>query len=391
MKAAVGTQSVTATAGDGGIAVGGSVYGGVVVHNHPQAPPPPVVPQKIRLEKLPRVYGELVGREQELADLDAAWNDPQTNVVTIVAWGGVGKTALLAEWEGRLAARDFDGADAFDGSFYSQGTREEAVASGEGFLNAALRFFGDEEGERLASSPRVAEEKGRELAAMVARRKALLVLDGLELLQYPPNHYLYGELKDPGVAALLKGLAVRSPGLCVVTTRESVADLGRYRTTTAPEWKLEGLSPEAGTVLLEKLQVKGNKKEIRALIEEIGGHALTLQLIGSYLRDAHGGDVRKRDLVKFEVADREEQGGHAFLVIEAYERWLAPRQTLIEKVSAWFSGKGEDRAEGERQLAILRLLGLFDRPVPAACVAALRRAPRIQGLTEPIVGLSEAQ
>lgn len=47
--------------------------------------------------------------------------------------------------------------------------------------------------------------------------------------------------------------------------------------------------------------------------------------------------------------------------------------------------------EGERQLAILRLLGLFDRPAPADCVAVLRRAPRILGLSEPLVGLTDAQ
>ena len=41
--------------------------------------------QKIRLEELPRVYGTLVGREAELTALDAAWNDPRTHVVTIVA------------------------------------------------------------------------------------------------------------------------------------------------------------------------------------------------------------------------------------------------------------------------------------------------------------------
>ncbi len=348
--------------------------------------------QKILVEKLPRVSGDLVGRDERLAQLDAAWDDPKTHIVTIVAWGGVGKTALVAEWEGRLAAREFDGADAFDWSFYSQGTREEVSASGEPFLNAALRFFGDEKGEEIAASPRAAAEKGKALAAFISRRKALLILDGLEPLQYPPSSPLRGELKDPGVAALLKALAARNPGLCVVTTREVVADLARYRTTTAPEWKLEGLSVEAGVDLLGKLRVKGNRKELEELVAEVDGHALTLNLLGTYLRDAHGGDVRKRDLVKFEEADREQQGGHAFRVIAAYERWLAPKVSFRERVSAWFSGKKRgDRVEGARQLAVLRLLGLFDRPADRACLAALRKEPAIPGLTEPLLGLTEAK
>jgi hypothetical protein len=38
---------------------------------------------------------------------------------------------------------------------------------------------------------------------------------------------------------------------------------------------------------------------------------------------------------------------------------------------------------------ILRLLGLFDRPADAGCLAALRRAPAIAGLTEPLLGLDQ--
>jgi len=330
--------------------------------------------QKIRLEELPRVYGELVGRDKELADLDAAWNDPQTHVVTIVAWGGIGKTALLAEWEGRLAARDFDGADAFDWSFYSQGTRDEVVASGERFLSEALRFFGGEEGEQIASTPLAPQEKGRKLAELVARKRALLILDGLEPLQYPPSSPLAGELRDPGVLALLQGLAARNSGLCVVTTRESVANLEKYWRTTAPEWKLVRLSTAAGVALLENLQVRGNRNEKGKLVEEMDGHALTLSILGSYLRNALDGDIRRLDLVDLDEADSQERNGHAFRAIATYERWL-----------------GEERDIGARQLALLRLLGLFDRPADSGCLKALRAEPVIPSLTEPIVGLSEAQ
>jgi hypothetical protein len=78
--------------------------------------------------------------------------------------------------------------------------------------------------------------------------------------------------------------------------------------------------------------------------------------------------------VKFEKADTEIQGGHAFRVIAAYEKWLST---------------GGER--GQRQLAVLRLLGLFDRPADAGCLAALRDPKKevIPGLTEPLVGLAE--
>src|ERR1017187_6464497 len=116
-----------------------------------------------------------------------------------------------------------------------------------------------------------------------------------------------GELKDQGLAALLKGLAAKNQGLCVVTTRYSIPDLRAYWQTAAPEVTLTRLSPAAGVALLRSFGVKGTQKEFEALVEDVKAHALTLNLLGSYLRDAHAGDIRKRDLVKLEEADDEEQ------------------------------------------------------------------------------------
>src|SRR5437870_11084919 len=51
----------------------------------------------------------------------------------------------------------------------------------------------------------------------------------------------------------------------------------------------------------------------------------------------------------------------------------------------------EDNAKGRRALALLQLLGLFDRPATADCLNALWKGEAIAGLTEPLVGLSESQ
>ena len=181
-----------------------------------------------------------------------------------------------------------------------------------------------------------------------------------------------GELKDEGLRALLKGLAQRNKGLCLVTTRYRIKDLEGYA-ATAPQLDLAPLSKEAGAKLLEPLGVKGTLKERETLTEDVKGHALTLNLIGSYLRDAYGGDIRQRDRIKLEEADAEEQSGHAFRAMDAYVRW--------------FESDGE---KGRRALAMLRLMGLFDRPANAGCLEALWQTPAIEGLTEPLVALSEA-
>jgi tetratricopeptide (TPR) repeat protein len=325
-------------------------------------------PPKIAPTRLRHSAEKLIGREAEMARLDKAWADPATHILTIVAFGGVGKTSLVARWAAGLAQRDYDGASYFDWSFYSQGTREQGGASADQFVNRALEFFGDPEIAAGATSP---WEKGARLAQLVSEQRTLLVLDGLEPLQYPPGP-VAGKLRDPAVEALLKGVAQRNLGLCVVTTREHVSDLASFRGSTAPDLPLHHLSTPAGVELLRTLGVRGSEREFEKLVKDVQGHALTLNLLGRYLVRAHGGDIRRRDRVRLEKADKSIQSGHAFKAMEAYERWLA-----------------EGGEEGARQLAILQLMGLFDRPADPECLDALRQPPAITGLTEPIVGLVE--
>jgi hypothetical protein len=212
------------------------------------------------------------------------------------------------------------------------------------------------------------------LARLVGQRRSLLILDGIEPLQYAPTAPTPGELKDQGLAALLKGLAATNHGLCLVTTRYSLPDLKAFWQTTASEMRLLRLSRDAGVHLLQTLGVRGTTQEIETLVEDVKGHPLTLTLLGSYLRDAHGGDIRKRDLVKLEQADAGERGGHAFGVVDAYAKWLAA-----------------EGSSGRQALEILRLLGLSDQPIAADQVDELLKPPAISGLTESLVGIDEAQ
>ncbi|MFA6564187.1 MAG: hypothetical protein WCV00_19950 [Verrucomicrobiia bacterium] len=334
---------------------------------------------------------QLIGREEETKLLNDAWaktqnHDPKRpHVLTFVALGGEGKTSLVAKWAAELAGQDWPGCDAaFAWSFYSQGTREQLAASSDLFLKAALAFFGDDADKAFAASPAGTFEKGQRLARLVGQRRSLLILDGLEPLQYAPTAPTPGELKDQGLAALLKGLTAASHGLCVVTTRYSLPDLRAFWQTTAPEVKLLRLSRNAGVHLLKTLGVKGSElrnipssdgkeqlNEFEKLVEDVKGHALTLTLLGGFLKRAFHGDIRQRDRVKFEKADEKMDGGHAFRTMAAYEQWLL---------------SGGD--EGRREVAVLRLMGLFDRPADAGCLAALRREP-IPGLTEPLAGLAD--
>jgi hypothetical protein len=152
----------------------------------------PLDPERVAANRLPVSGPDLFGRTGELARLDAAWDDPGTNVVSLVAWGGVGKTALANHWLAGMAAGHYRGARrVYTWSFYSQGSSEGHRASADLFIASALAWFGDP--DPTAGSP---WDKGERLAELVRRERTLLALDGLEPLQYPPGPE-EGRLKDP--------------------------------------------------------------------------------------------------------------------------------------------------------------------------------------------------
>jgi hypothetical protein len=78
-------------------------------------------PEKISVSRLPITGSDVFGREEDIAFLDRAWANKDINVVTIVAWGGVGKSTLLNHWLRRMAAEQYRSARlVFGWSFYRQ-------------------------------------------------------------------------------------------------------------------------------------------------------------------------------------------------------------------------------------------------------------------------------
>ena len=147
-----------------------------------------------------------MGRENELAILDNGWLDCKTNIVEFVAFGGVGKSAFVAEWLKRMQADRFRAAArVFGHSFYSQGSREDSQASADSFLDSALRFFGDP--DPTQGSP---WNKGERLARLVRQQPTLLILDGVEPLQTPGRLNDAGQVRDLGLQALVVELASSS-------------------------------------------------------------------------------------------------------------------------------------------------------------------------------------
>ena len=317
-------------------------------------------PKKISVARLPITGSAVFGREEDVTFLDNAWSNRYINIVTIVAWAGVGKSTLVNHWLREMAAEHYRSAQlVFGWSFYRQGS-SGSTSSADEFLDAALRWFGDPD-------PRIgtAWEKGERLAKLISHRRTLLILEGLEPLQNPPGPQ-EGRLRDPSLQALLRELAAFNTGLCVITTRIPVADIADHEGTAALRRDLEQLSGEAGARLLRALGVRGHEEELRSASEEFRGHCLALTLLGSYLTDAYNGDIRCRNEVSECLAHDVRQGVHARKVMESYENWF---------------GEGPE-------LSVLRMLGLFDRPADEGALGVLLKPPAIPGLTEKLTDLS---
>jgi hypothetical protein len=202
----------------------------------------------------------------------------------------------------------------FGWSFYRQGTSAETSSADE-FFDAALHWFGDPD-PRIGTS----WQKGERLAKLVADRRTLLVLDGLEPLQNPPGAQ-EGRLREPSLQALLRELAAFNKGLCLITTRIPVTDIADHERTSALRRDLEQLSSDAGAQLLRALNVKGHDAELREASEEFSGHCLALTLLGSYLTDAFDGDIRRRKELSEHLAHDVRHGLHARKVMESYQTW----------------------------------------------------------------------
>src|SRR4029077_20065973 len=271
-------------------------------------------------------------------------------------WAGVGKSTLVNHWLRRMATDHYYSAElVFGWSFYRQGSSGDTSSADE-FLDATLAWFGDPD-------PRIgtAWEKGERLAKLVAHRRTILVLDGLEPLQNPPGPQ-EGRLREPSLQALLRELAAFNVGLRVITTRLPVADIADHECTSALRRELEQLSSDAGAKLLRALGVKGDEAELRSASNEFSGHCLALTLVGSYLTDAYNGDIRCRSEVSGHLAHDVRQGVHARKVMESYQAWF---------------GEGPE-------LSVLRMLGLFDRPAGEKALEVLLKLPAIPGLTESL-------
>ncbi|OHB66406.1 MAG: hypothetical protein A2Y77_04490 [Planctomycetes bacterium RBG_13_62_9] len=320
-----------------------------------------VEPGQVDIARLPETGAQLFGRDKEPQLLDELWDSGSANVVSLVAWGGVGKSTLVNQWLRYLTTDNYRGATRVYGwSFYSQGTGQ-AVTFADLFIAQALTFFGDP--DPTLGSP---WDKGQRLADLVRKKRTLLILDGLEPLQSGLD-FERGKINDPALSVFVTQLAKRNNGLCVITTRERVTDLDRHAKTSL-QVDLEQISKEAGRALLRVGGVQGTDAELEAASEAFGNHALAITLLAAYLHGIKGHHVSNaQDIPDLDIP--QDKGKHPRRVMEAF-----------------------DRRFGESpETQLLRIMGLFDRPPDLKLIEAVKAHPPIPGLTDKLLDLTQEQ
>lgn len=219
------------------------------------------------------------GREELVRDL-GAWVADLTSpdrVWSLVAAGGTGKTAVVEK-----VIRDMNPGEAnvLVWSFYE---RPDADA----FLRECNHLFlGEDEGSAGGRLERL--ERG-----LRDGRPHLIVLDGLERVQEDAGGgRVRGELSDHSLKLLLRTMAAGlGRARALVTSRYPLVDLEPWTKRGYRDTSLDDLSPEAAVAVLRGWGVGGDEGALRTATAQVGNHALSVAVLGSYLRSFAGGRI----------------------------------------------------------------------------------------------------
>ncbi|MEV4799046.1 trypsin-like peptidase domain-containing protein [Nonomuraea sp. NPDC049421] len=232
----------------------------------------------------PLPLAEWVGRDLLLSELTEYLGEQRHLVISLVGFGGEGKTSIARKWVEVLTAAPPGGQrlSVFWWSFTER-------ASADDFLEAALDFVS---GGAIAPGD-LPDGRARAecVAGLLNAHPFLFVLDGLEVMQHQGGDE-YGSVKSADLRDFLTFFATPDHrSTCLITTRAPVFDLVPY--VTHRQVDVDPLDTDQGVELLRNLGVFGPDASLRQVVHDWGGHALTLSLVAAYLTTRHHGDVRR--------------------------------------------------------------------------------------------------
>ena len=289
---------------------------------------------------LPSASQKLYGREEYLRQLDSAWADNSINVVVINSIGGMGKTSLVSKWATQFNSKNrLKPVRTLAWSFY----RSEQMVIEESPIDQFFRFA-YKNVVRHKDVAEISYDKISLLCESIRKEKTLIILDGIEVHQFPPGNKI-GRFKDERLRVFIQNLALNNNGLCILTTRVKPTDLEAYLNDSVKLIELQKLTDYEGAQFLKQIGVKGNINDLKEATFDFKGHPLSLKLLGNFLVASNDGDIVQQKSIERFVYDEEPDGKHACWVINSYEKWL------------------KESPKGNRELNILYLLSVINRPV----------------------------
>ncbi len=357
----------------------------------------------------------LVGRQPELnlltkwvtqADSDVY----QAHVLSVVAIGGMGKSALTWKWFNDIAPQEMKSlAGRMWWSFY------ESDASFENFIIRALAYVSKRPIEEIQKL--TPQERESQLLAVLDREPLLLVLDGLEriLIAYArmdaayltdsdydrrtanfvanayglpkeaaqsfTGEHLVRRAADPRAGAFLKRLSRVHSARILISTRLYPFDLQRMDALPLPGCTavfLPGLSNDDALNLWRSFGVSGPSDQLLPIFNSFGNHALLIQAlageIANYRRAPSDFEKWRKANPQFDPANSDDLKDAMAHVLEYALRGLGDNErkvlqtiagfrmpTHYDTLSAVLTGKGKpcrDAVELDAALAELEDRGL---------------------------------
>ncbi len=310
------------------------------------------------------------GREPLLLNLRDDWEDPACHITGLIGAAGAGKSSLVRHWLHNLTE---DSAQTQpDGIFWWDFHQRRSV---DEFFIAALSHFSNRrvDAHRFPSTTMRAQVLG----AMLAKGRYLLVLDGLDMVQYQDEERC-GLLNSPTLREFLAYLAAtdhRSYGLLM--SRIPLLDMLPCVSYTHRE--VERLTPADGYALLHQSGVAGDATTLEQLVTMANGHAFTLHLLSRYLAPPPEGPPAPQpatsamDMLMSRLLD---SSTHAYSLtpddlrrlVREYERYLTPAEYTL-----------------------LLVLSAFRRPIPEYAVGVVLRPCSGEPSEEPDAPPDEVQ